>query len=179
MKLQLLLVDRDGVILEHIEPYILSKKDVQFIYGSIDALRIISENNIKIAVISNQSPINRNLINDSFVNETNKFIKDSLNLTDDEIKFYYCPHTSEDKCKCRKPNIGMLQQACTDFGIHPSNIWIVGDHDTDMIAGVNFNIINRIHLLSGRQKNKSVYATDVCRNLFDFVIKYRRLIKSK
>jgi len=176
MSLKLLLVDRDGVILEHVDPYILNKEDIKFVKGSIDALKAISDNNIKIAVISNQSPVNRKLISHSFVQETNQYIMQSLNLTKNQIRFYYCPHTPDEKCKCRKPNIEMFKRACLDFNIPYQDAYIIGDHDTDMLAGIKFKLTNRIHVLSGRQKNKSTYATDTCENLFDFATKYKKII---
>lgn len=168
----LLLLDRDGVILKHKKPYILAKKDIEFVTGSLEALKYLATLGIPIAVITNQSPIGRGLIPSGFIDDTNRFIQDSLLLTNEQIKFYYCPHVSEDLCSCRKPKVGMLIQACSDFKMKPDQSWIIGDHDSDMQAGLNFLTKKRIHLLSGRQNIPSHYATDVFDNLLSFVKKY-------
>ncbi|BDS11584.1 D-glycero-alpha-D-manno-heptose-1,7-bisphosphate 7-phosphatase [Aureispira anguillae] len=168
----LLLIDRDGVILKHKEPYILKSDEIEFVAGSVEALQFIASMGIPIAVVTNQSPISRGLIEETFVENTNCYIQKSLQLSNDQIKFYYCPHTAEDACFCRKPQTGMLEQACIDFDKKASECWMIGDHDTDMQAGINFGVSQRIHLLSGRQNDKSAYATDICLDLLSFVQKY-------
>ena len=168
-RVPLMLLDRDGVILKHVNPYILKKEEVGFVEGSQEAMIQLASMGIPIAVITIQSPISRGFISVQFVNETNKWIQDILNLSDDQIKFYFCPHTSMDGCNCRKPKVGMLEQACISYNKKPRECWIVGDHDTDMQAGINFSVDKRIHLLSGRQALPSLYATDVFENLLGFV----------
>ena len=55
---------------------------------------------------------------------------------------YYCPHhPTEGKppynvvCSCRKPGIGMLQQAAEDFGLDLRRSFVVGDRIVDIQAG--------------------------------------------
>ena len=40
-----------------------------------------------------------------------------------------------DRCKCRKPEPGMLQKAAADYHIELKNSWMVGDGNNDMAAG--------------------------------------------
>lgn len=155
---KLLLIDRDGVILKHVEPYILTSDEVSFVDGSDVALKKIASLGIKIAVVSNQSPIMRGYITSSFVDETNEWIRSKVNLEEDVLKFYYCPHVNENQCDCRKPKAGMLLQALKDFGYESNNAWMIGDADTDMQAGRNAKVEKCIHLLSGRQDKESPYA---------------------
>ena len=155
---KILLIDRDGVILEHVEPYILTSDDISFVDGSDVALKKIASLGIKIAVVSNQSPIMRGYITSSFVDETNEWIRSKVNLAEDVLKFYYCPHVNENQCDCRKPKAGMLLQALKDFGCESNDAWMIGDVDTDMQAGRNAKVEKCIHLLSGRQDKESPYS---------------------
>lgn len=155
---KLILIDRDGVILNHVEPYILKKEEISFVSGSDSALKQIAELGIKIAVVSNQSPVNRGLIKESFVDETNKWIRNNVQLARDIIKFYYCPHVDKDNCNCRKPKTGMLFQATNDFNVDIEDTWMIGDADTDMLAGRNAHVKKCIHVLSGRQTKNSPFA---------------------
>jgi D-glycero-D-manno-heptose 1,7-bisphosphate phosphatase len=52
-----------------------------------------------------------------------------------------CLHRSEDNCDCRKPKIGLLEQAFKKYNNFQKNhSWMVGDRATDIIAGNNFEL---------------------------------------
>jgi len=165
----MIILDREGTILQHKEPYILHQKDIKFIPGSISALKKILEKDIHISVVSNQSPINRGLISDVFVQSTNKLIFSKINKKSLNFSFYYCPHTDENGCSCRKPKPGLLLQAMQNHNVMPNECWMVGDTDTDMLAGLSAGIEYNFHLLSGRQLAPSLYAKKVYGNLNDLV----------
>lgn len=166
---KLILLDREGVILQHVDPYILQKEDIAFIPGSVWAIRQIAQHGISIAVVSNQSPVGRKLIERAFVDETNQWIREQLSLTEEQIQFYYCPHTPEDMCNCRKPRPQMLKWAMEYFEINPEHCWMVGDHDTDMQAGLEVPVKMCIHVTSGRQRYPSGYAAKVYKSLEEMV----------
>ena len=55
---------------------------------------------------------------------------------------YYCPHHPEGtvkkyavKCNCRKPQTGLLEEACRDFGIDMAKSFMVGDRAGDILTG--------------------------------------------
>lgn len=50
-------------------------------------------------------------------------------------KIYYCPHHPDEKCSCRKPEIGMLKQAQKYFNLDLTKSIMIGDHDKDIEAG--------------------------------------------
>ena len=47
---------------------------------------------------------------------------------------YHCPHALA-SCDCRKPEPGMLLRAARDHGIELDKAVIIGDSDTDLVAG--------------------------------------------
>ena len=49
---------------------------------------------------------------------------------------YYCPHTEDENCDCRKPKPGMLKQAALEYGIDLTQSFMVGDSWTDVEAGL-------------------------------------------
>ncbi|SVC27939.1 uncharacterized protein METZ01_LOCUS280793 [marine metagenome] len=56
-------------------------------------------------------------------------------------KIYYCPHLVEQQCTCRKPKTGMLKNVINDYpDIVIENSYLVGDSDTDIIAGNSFGL---------------------------------------
>ena len=51
-----------------------------------------------------------------------------------------CPHKPEDKCSCRKPNIGMVLPYLADTSWDRENSYFIGDRDTDVQMGLNMGI---------------------------------------
>ena len=51
----------------------------------------------------------------------------------DEI--YVCPHQDADRCVCRKPGIGMLTAAATDWDVQLDRSFVIGDRWRDVEAG--------------------------------------------
>lgn len=63
-------------------------------------------------------------------------------------KIYYCPHHPDKgfegeikelkiDCDCRKPKIGMLEEAKRDFNIDFNKSYIIGDSTLDVKTGIN------------------------------------------
>ena len=61
-------------------------------------------------------------------------------------KKYYCPHHPDTgfegevlelkiKCTCRKPEIGLIRNACKDYNIDLANSWMIGDQTSDIEMG--------------------------------------------
>ncbi len=48
---------------------------------------------------------------------------------------FYCPHTPDDNCGCRKPEIGMGVDAVMKHGIDVSRSFMIGDHEKDLEFG--------------------------------------------
>ena len=48
---------------------------------------------------------------------------------------FFCPHTPDDHCSCRKPEIGMGLAAIAKHGIDPRRSFMIGDHEKDMEFG--------------------------------------------
>jgi len=52
----------------------------------------------------------------------------------------FCPHAPEDGCDCRKPSPKLLNQLCDKFDIDPKLSFMIGDKESDVIAGQNANM---------------------------------------
>ena len=76
-----------------------------------------------------------------------------LELEKNEINIdaiYYCPHTPDEKCECRKPKTGLLKNALKKFNFHPQDCILIGDSITDIQAGDDFGV--KTYLL-GKENN--------------------------
>jgi len=52
----------------------------------------------------------------------------------DILDVFYCPHTPEDGCVCRKPKPDLFNQAAEKYGIDLSDKWYIGDKLSDVEA---------------------------------------------
>ena len=156
---ELMVLDREGVILEHHEPYILRAEDVRFVPGAVEAIARLCSMGIKIAVATNQSCVRRGLVDAAFVEQVNAQVAEQVRTAGgDIVDFFVCPHVPEDDCRCRKPLPGLVRSAIAAAGTQPEQTWLVGDHDTDVRAGRAVGCAAVLHVRSGRQKEPAALA---------------------
>ena len=132
-----LFLDRDGVLTEEIS-YITSVENLHIFPYATECIRQIHEKGYYAIVITNQSGVARGLFTEETLKNMNTFLKEMTGV--DAI--YYCPHHPNGDvdqyrkiCKCRKPEIGLLEQACLDFDIDMNRSYMVGDRAGDILTG--------------------------------------------
>ena len=135
-------LDRDGTILE--ECGYLDRLDRLTLFPwTVDALRLLKRAGFATVVITNQSAVGRGIIDEDFVHAVHREIDRRLEGTGASIdRYYYCPHFVESKieryrqrCGCRKPAPGMIEQACREMDLDPSQSVMVGDRWLDVACG--------------------------------------------
>jgi len=48
---------------------------------------------------------------------------------------FYCPHSPDEGCRCRKPSPGLFEQIAERFGVDLKGVPVVGDGLRDLQAG--------------------------------------------
>ena len=136
-------LDRDGVInVDH--GYVSSWDQFEFLPGVPEALWQLQSAGYVLVVVSNQSGIGRGLYSEADLAALNRrvhrYLLDERGI--EIAQFYHCPHHPTEAllkwrqpCHCRKPAPGMIEQACAELHIDPSNSLMVGDKVSDMEAG--------------------------------------------
>ena len=110
MNRKTIFLDRDGVINEEKKDYVKNLKEFKIIDGSLQAIKLLKNNNFRVIIITNQSAINRGLLSVEKLNEIHDFLKSKLLELDTTLDgIYFCPHTPNQNCMCRKPKPGLLQ----------------------------------------------------------------------
>jgi len=126
----LVLLDRDGTLIEDI-PYNGDPARVLPVPGAKEALDRLRALGVRLALVTNQSGIARGLISPDQADAVNTRVADLLGPFD---SVHLCPHGPEEGCACRKPEPGMVKQACADAGVDPSRAVMIGDIGTDVAA---------------------------------------------
>ena len=140
-------LDRDGVLNYGSPNYINSPDELEIIEGAKEAISDLRSMGYRIAITTNQSAIMRGLWGEDTIHEIHKKLQNEIGLID---VIMTCPHRSHDRCNCRKPMPGMLNEASSIIRgkKHQLPNWwgekptphhkldlMVGDRDSDMGAG--------------------------------------------
>ena len=127
-------VDRDGTLIEEVN-FLSRIEDLRIFSFAPKAIRFLKNKGFLIIVVTNQSGIGREIFDEAALRSIHEEIQSRLNGAIDA--FYFCPHLPEENCSCRKPNLGMIEEACRDFAINLENSWMIGDKKLDIETGFN------------------------------------------
>lgn len=154
-----LFIDRDGVINK--DPggwtktnYVTDWRDFHFVPGTLEALKILKEKDIKVIVASNQGGVNKGLYTKPELDKvTSQMLKEIERAGGAVEEVFYCVHKDEDNCDCRKPKPGMLKMAAKKYGVDPKTIYFVGDDKKDILAGKKIGC-KTVLVLSGKSSRE-------------------------
>ncbi len=149
---KLVILDRDGVINVDSDAFIKSPDEWIPIPGSLEAIARLNQAGYRVAVASNQSGIGRGLFDMAALNAMHEKMHRSAALVGGRIDaIFFCPHTAEDHCECRKPKPGLLQMIIDRFEIDPAATPTVGDALRDLQAGAALGFPTNL-VLTGKGK---------------------------
>jgi D-glycero-D-manno-heptose 1,7-bisphosphate phosphatase len=129
------LLDRDGTI--NVETHYLSRPEqLELLPGAADGLRMMRDLGLALIVVTNQSGIGRGYFTEDDLRDVHARFKDILageGVTLDGI--YHCPHGADERCVCRKPGRGLVDQALADIAFDPARSFMIGDKRADLDLG--------------------------------------------
>ena len=140
-------LDRDGVINVD-KGYVHLPGDVEWIEGSIEAIKFLNDQGYLVIVVTNQAGVARGYYSEDKVHALHKWMNDEFIRHGAHVDaFYFCPHHPEfgigeylQDCRCRKPQPGLIEQAMSEYRIDPDNSFLIGDMEHDVLAARNANI---------------------------------------
>ncbi len=105
--------------------------------GALEAIARLNHAGWHVVLASNQSGLGRGLFEVSALNDIHTKMHQQLTALGGRIDaVFYCPHTAEDGCRCRKPAAGLLELIAERYGLHLRGVPMVGDALRDVQAGV-------------------------------------------
>ena len=143
MKQPAIFLDRDGTMVEEVN-YLHRPEEMRLFPFTRDALRKLKEAGFLIVVVTNQSGIGRGIYTEDDMHTVHIAMQEKLGGTIDA--FYFCPHLPDAGCECRKPNLGMINDAFRDLDIETEGSWIVGDKKIDVETGRNAGLLSGLVL---------------------------------
>ena len=157
--------------------YIKHWSEFEFLPKSLEALKQLKQNGFTTIVITNQSVINRKMVSREGLDHIHTLMKTSIQTSGGEITdIFFCPHTPEDRCDCRKPKTGLIYQAQKKYRIDLATAVMVGDSAKDIECARNAGCRYALLVKTGNGiqaekllKEKAIHPDHVAQDLFNAV----------
>jgi D-glycero-D-manno-heptose 1,7-bisphosphate phosphatase len=135
--MKLIILDRDGVINHDSDQYIKSPDEWVPIEGSPLAIARLNQWGYRVVVATNQSGVGRGLYDMDTLNAIhNKMYRTVVQAGGRIDSVFFCPHTSEDKCACRKPKAGLFEEIAARYRVDLAGVPAIGDSLRDLQAAM-------------------------------------------
>ena len=132
---KLLILGRDGVLNVYREDHVKAPEEWQPVPGALEALARLNHAGWHAVVATNQAGIGRGMIDMASVNAVHAHMHRQLMAVGARVDaVFFCPHTPEDGCDCRKPLPGMMQDIARRYGADLAEVPMVCDTLRDLQA---------------------------------------------
>lgn len=135
LSMPFIILDRDGVINYDSDEYIKSPAEWRPIPGSLEAIAQLNRYGFRVLVATNQSGIARGYYDLAVLDQIHEKLMQELAAVGGFVEeIFFCPHHPEEKCHCRKPNPGLLEQIKGKYAINLHKTFFIGDSIGDIQA---------------------------------------------
>jgi D-glycero-D-manno-heptose 1,7-bisphosphate phosphatase len=143
-------LDRDGVInalVYHQDAGVIdapfTRSQFKLLPRVPEAIRLLNDLGLCIAIVSNQPGIAKGHLKPEMLKAFERTMLSRIRAKGGRIdRVYYCLHHPAAKvaklrqhCRCRKPEIGLLEQAAADLHVSLEECYMIGDGINDLLAG--------------------------------------------
>ena len=134
--MKLVILDRDGTINRDSDDFVKTADEWVPLPGALEAIARLNHAGWRVVIASNQSGLGRGLFDVASLNAMHAKMFKLLAAVGGRIDaVFYCPHSPEESCNCRKPLPGLFEQIATRFGVSLKSVPTAGDSLRDVHAG--------------------------------------------
>ena len=135
--MKLIILDRDGVINFDSDQFIKHPDEWKPIPGSLEAIARLTREGWRVVVATNQSGLSRGLFEMATLNAIHaKMHKAAMGAGGRIEAVFYCSHSAEMDCACRKPKAGMYLEISTRYASDLKEVPVIGDSMRDVLSAV-------------------------------------------
>jgi D-glycero-D-manno-heptose 1,7-bisphosphate phosphatase len=131
-------LDRDGVLNRKMPEgaYVTGWAQFEWLPGAVEAIARMKRAGLTLILVTNQRGVALGRLTAEQLEHIHREMQIHLARHGAHLDaIYYCPH-DEDECHCRKPGIGLFEQAMKDFPqANADNSVVIGDSISDIQAG--------------------------------------------
>jgi D-glycero-D-manno-heptose 1,7-bisphosphate phosphatase len=132
---KLVILGRDGILNQFRDDHVKAPEEWAPIPGALEAVARLNHAGWHAVLATNQSGIGRGMIDMASVNAVHAHMLRELMAVGGRLDaVFFCPHTPEDGCDCRKPLPGLMHEIGKRYGIDLTHVPMVGDTLRDLQA---------------------------------------------
>ncbi len=132
---KLVILGRDGILNEYRESHVAAPEEWVPVPGALEAVARLNHEGWHVVVATNQSGIGRGMIDMNAINQVHAHMHRMLQVQGARLDaVFFCPHTPEDECECRKPKPGLMHDIGQRYGVDLRQVPMVGDTARDLLA---------------------------------------------
>jgi heptosyltransferase-2 len=125
-------LDRDGT-LNYDPGYLKVVAELKLLSGVGPALARLKGAGARLVVVTNQSGVGRGIFSLKDLEAIHARLQGLLEQEDAALDaIYFCPHHPDDGCRCRKPEVGMVERAVSELHLDLRRSYLIGDHARDI-----------------------------------------------
>ena len=172
-----LFLDRDGIInTDH--GYVYKVENFEFTEGIFELLQLFIAEGYRLFIVTNQSGIGRGYYTqEEFFTLTEWMLGEFQKREIEIVSVHHCHHAPEEKCNCRKPQMGMVDEILTQNEIDLESSWLIGDKQSDIDLAINSKIQHTI-AVGKREIKNSTYSFQTILECKLFLEENQAIIKS-
>ena len=165
--MKLVILGRDGTINSYRDDHVKAPEELQPLPGALEAIARLNHAGWHTVMATNQAGIGRGLVDMASLNAVHMRLNQLLAEKGGRLDAaFFCPHTPEEGCDCRKPLPGLIHKIAERFGIDDlSIVHMVGaslrDLQTAQAAGCVPHLVRSDRLAGLSDEEQAVMVADV------------------
>ncbi len=148
--MKLVIVDRDGTVCVEREGYIQTPDEWEALPGALDAIARLNQAGYHVVIAANMPGLGRGLFDTAALNAIHTKMAKQLAAVGGRIEaVFFCPHTAEENCDCRKPAPGLFHKIGQRYKVDLKQVHAVGNSLADVQTAETAGCVPHL-VLTGR-----------------------------
>jgi D-glycero-D-manno-heptose 1,7-bisphosphate phosphatase len=132
---KLVILGRDGILNQFRDDHVKDPAEWLPVPGALEAVARLNHAGWHAVVATNQAGIGRGMIDMASLNAVHSHMMKLLAAHGGRIDaVFFCPHTPQENCDCRKPLPGLMKQIAQRYGVDLADVPMVCDNERDLLA---------------------------------------------
>jgi len=133
--MKLVILGRDGTLNRYRDDHVKAPEELDPLPGSMEAVARLNHAGWHTVLATNQAGIGRGLLDMASLNAVHLRLNQLLAEKGGRLDAaFFCPHTPEEGCDCRKPLPGLIKQIGEHFDVELDAVHMVGASLTDLLT---------------------------------------------
>ncbi len=133
--MKLIILGRDGILNEYRDDHVKAPGEWLPVPGALEAVSRLNHAGWHAVVATNQAGIGRGMIDMASINLIHAHMNKLMQAQGARLDaVFFCPHTPEEHCECRKPLPGMMLDIGHRYGIDLRHVPVAADTLRDLQA---------------------------------------------